>query len=213
MKERMALGTRTDIYNWMPLSVSEVNEIFSDTPVKWCIAGGWALDLYLGKQSRTHDDIDVLLFRDEQLTAFEYLSKDWMLYKAENGKLTIWNKGEFLTSTNDIWVSKDSDSPWAFQIMLVDTERGSWIYKRQKSIRRELNDILAKTQEGIPYLKPEIQLLYKGGSSKIREKDQNDFLQLFPSLMPQAKEWLKSSLKVQFPSGHSWVNYIENTNS
>jgi hypothetical protein len=195
----------------MPITVFEVNEIFSDIPVKWCIAGGWALDLYLGKQSRTHDDIDVIIFREEQLTAFKYLSKNWLLYKAENGKLNIWKEGEFLTSTNDIWVSKGDNSPWVFQIMLVDNKQDSWIYKREKSIRREMNDIFLKTQEEIPYLKPEIQLLYKGGSSEIREKDQNDFLKSLPSLMPQAKEWLKATLKIQFPCGHIWVDYIENT--
>jgi len=202
---------RTDIDNWVPVTVSEVCEIFSAVPVKWGIAGGWALDLYMGKQSRTHDDIDVILFREEQLTAFAYLSKDWILYKAENGKLNLWEDGEFLPSTNDIWVSRNDDSPWAFQIMLVDKEHDSWIYKRETSIRREWKDIFSTTGEGISYLKPEIQLLYKGGSSKIREKDQKDFLNVWPALMPQAKEWLISSLNIQFPNGHAWIDSIENS--
>ncbi|GGD93792.1 nucleotidyltransferase domain-containing protein [Paenibacillus nasutitermitis] len=203
---------RTDIYNWVPITVSEVSGIFSDIPVKWGIGGGWALDLYLGKQSRAHADIDVILFREEQLTAFAYLSKDWILYKAENGKLTLWNEGEFLASTNDIWVCRDDESPWAFQIMFVDTEHDFWIYKREKSIRREVKDIFTETGGGTPYLKPEIQLLYKGGSAEIREKDQKDFLKVWPSLLPQAKEWLKSSLNIQFPNGHPWADSIENKN-
>jgi hypothetical protein len=42
---------RTDIDNWVPLTVTEINEIFSAIPIMWCIAGGWALDLHIGKKS------------------------------------------------------------------------------------------------------------------------------------------------------------------
>ncbi|UVI29994.1 nucleotidyltransferase domain-containing protein [Paenibacillus spongiae] len=197
---------RTDIYNWKPISVPEVNEIFSALPVRWFIAGGWALDLYLGRQSRAHADIDVILFREEHLTAFKALSGDWTLYKAEKGELSLWEEGEFLAATDDIWVCKGGDSPWVFQIMLVDTERDSWIYKRERSIRREVSDIFMTTEEGIPFLKPEIQLLYKGGSSGIREKDERDFQTFLPLLEPHAKEWLAASLKRQFPGGHPWMD-------
>ncbi|TMV48190.1 hypothetical protein FE783_19805 [Paenibacillus mesophilus] len=199
---------RTDIYNWTPLSVPEIVAIFAEIPVTWYIAGGWALDLYCGKQSRKHEDIDVTLLRDEQLTALQYISKEWQLYKAEKGKLARWEEGEFLTVTKDIWVTKDNSSPWAFQIMLVDVNQDSWVYGREKSIRRPRTDVIARTKEGIPYLKPEIQLLYKGGSSEIREKDHQDFLTVYPLLTPQAKEWLKASLNKQFPEGHVWVDYI-----
>lgn len=200
---------RTDIQNWAPLSVSELCAVVSDIPVTWCIAGGWALDLHGGRQTREHADIDVILLREQQRTAFRSLSQGWQLYKAENGKLDRWEDGEFLASTKDIWVCKDSGSPWAFQLMLVDTSESLWIYGREPSIRKALTDIIARTAEGIPYLKPEVQLLYKGGSSRIREKDHRDFATVLPGLSPQAREWLKASLKRQFPDGHVWMEAIE----
>ncbi len=199
---------RTDISNWMPLTVSEINEVFSDIPLWWCIAGGWALDLHLCKQTREHSDIDVIITRDEQLIAYQYLKRDWMLYKAEDGKLDLWEDGEYLNSTNDIWVSKSSETPWAFQIMIIDTEENYWIYKRDKSVRRPIDEIFLKTVEGIPYLRPEIQLLHKAGGSQVREKDYNDFQTMLPSLLPQEKAWLKSSLNRQFPEGHAWVKFV-----
>ncbi|MBP1994523.1 nucleotidyltransferase domain-containing protein [Paenibacillus eucommiae] len=204
---------RTDYYNWLPLTVPDIFRIFSNISVKWCIAGGWALDLYLGRQSRVHEDIDVIIFREDQFTAFEYLSKDWLLYKAHKGNLSLWKEGERLTATKDIWVSKDATSPWAFQIMIVDTEEEAWVYGRETSIRRPVKDICSTTHEGVPYLKPEIQLLYKGSSSEIRTKDLNDLLLLLPSLSPQAIEWLRSSLNIQFPSGHEWIKHIDQLTS
>ncbi|WP_427108203.1 hypothetical protein [Lysinibacillus xylanilyticus] len=37
------------------------------------------------------------------MTAYNHLSGDWMLYKAENGKLVPWQEGEFLKTTNGYW--------------------------------------------------------------------------------------------------------------
>jgi hypothetical protein len=96
----------------------------------------------------------------------------------------------------------------AFQLMLIDTEDGSWIYKKNKSVNRPIDDIFLKTDDGIPYLRPEIQLLHKAGASQIREKDYYDFQTMLPSLLPQEKAWLKSSINLQFPEGHDWLKFI-----
>jgi hypothetical protein len=200
---------RTDYNNWVPLTVDEVNELFYNLPVHWCFAGGWALDLHLGKQTRKHADIDVLILREEQLTVYRHLSQDWLLYKAENGKLEIWKDEEFLASTGDVWVCKDDASPWAFQLMLVETKQEDWIYRREPSIRRALQDINLKSPKGIPYLRPEIQLLYKGGSKEIRSKDHHDFHTILPSLQQQEIGWLMSALQKQFPEGHAWLDILQ----
>lgn len=200
---------RNDVLNWKPVSVVEAFDIFKTIPIKWAIAGGWALDLHIGKQTRLHKDIDIFIFRKDQLAVFNHLSKNWILYKAEKGELTSWNDGEFLNLTNDIWVCKDHKSPWSFQIMLVDSDKEDWIYRREKSIRKNIDNLYLKTKDGIPYLKPEIQLLYKSGSSTVREKDQNDFQSILPFLNPSEIEWLNIALQTQFPNGHPWIKEIE----
>jgi hypothetical protein len=192
----------------MPITVSEINNLFSKMPIQWCIAGGWALDLHLCKQTREHSDIDVIITREEHLIVYKYLCTDWVLYKAEGGKLTLWEDEEYLNTTNDIWVSKSNQTPWAFQLMLIDTEDSSWIYKKNKSVKRPIDEIFLKTGEGIPYLRPEIQLLHKAGASRVREKDYHDFQTMLPSLLPQEKAWLKSALNLQFPEGHDWLKFI-----
>jgi len=64
------------------------------------------------------------------------------------------------------------------------------------------------TNEGVPYLRPEIQLLYKAGSSEIREKDNTDFQNTLPYLLLKEKEWLRTSLTRQFPEGHAWLEFL-----
>lgn len=82
------------------------------------------------------------------------------------------------------------------------------MYRREPSIRLEKAKVFRQTTNGIPYIKPEIQLLYKGGSSKIREKDLQDLINVLPRLDKQEKQWLEASLNKQFPEGHHWLKYF-----
>lgn len=48
---------------WQPWHSQEVTTFFAALLVPWWIAGGWAIDLFLGRQTREHQDIDVLILR------------------------------------------------------------------------------------------------------------------------------------------------------
>ncbi|MFE4525767.1 MAG: nucleotidyltransferase domain-containing protein [Bacillota bacterium] len=194
---------------WKPLSVSEIQDIFNKIPIQWWIAGGWALDLYLERTTREHGDIDTLILRSEHLILQKYLYGDWEMYKAFKGQLIPWRLKEKLDSQFDnIWVKKKGETTWAFQIMILDSEEEHWIYKRNGKIRMLLKDIGLESSSGVPYLRPEIQLLYKGGSSVIREKDVIDLKNVLPKLSDTNRDWLKDSLNIQYQNGHQWIEII-----
>lgn len=196
-----------DDQNWEPFSVQEIADIFSVFNIPWWIAGGCALGLFLGKQTREHLDIDVLILRKDQFYLQEKL-QNWILFKTQSPGLDFWKKDEFLESpVNSIWVKDKTDSPFQFEIMLMDTERDEWIYRRNKRIRGKIIDLGLFTDDGIPYLKPEIQLLYKGGRD-FREKDMQDFLKVKSYLDHEQKNWLINALKLQFPEGHCWIGAV-----
>ena len=44
----------------------KVNEWMSEFNGSWGIAGGWAIDLFIGKETRLHSDIEVALLREDQ---------------------------------------------------------------------------------------------------------------------------------------------------
>ncbi|WP_137789126.1 hypothetical protein [Bacillus sp. E(2018)] len=194
---------------WKPLSVYEIQGILSPIPIQWWIAGGWALDLYLDRMTREHDDIDVVILRSQHLLLQRYLASDWEGYKAFKGKLTPWNMNEKLeTHFDNLWFKKKGESTWAIQVMIIDSENDYWIYKRNGTIRKKLSDIEMTTSAEVPYLRPEIQLLYKGGSSVIREKDKLDLENVLPALDNVSREWLRDSLTIQYPNGHPWIERI-----
>ena len=198
-----------DPYNWSPLSVGDVARVFRPIPIPWWIAGGTALDLFLGRTTRPHMDIDVLVLRRDQLLAQQHLS-DWQLFRTkapDPPHLAPWPQGAFLDPpVNSVWVRCEDDGPWRFEIMFMETEGDEWVYRRLCSIRGLIADLGLKTDDGIPYLRPEVQLLYKSGTG--RQKDSGDLACVLPHLGQQRASWLLQSLQTQYPQGHDWMEQV-----
>jgi hypothetical protein len=202
-----------DPHNWSPLSIEELAKVFEGMPTPWWLAGGWALDLFVGTTTRAHEDIDVLILRRDQLAVQKYVS-DWQLFKTKQPTpphLAPWLPGEFLDPPiNDIWARCElNDGPWRFQLMLMEAEGGRWVYRRVPTIGGSIDDMGLTSDAGIPYLAPEIQLLYKSGSGL--KKDTDDLVSVLPVLPRQRTEWLLRCLQEQYPKGHEWIEKIGQT--
>jgi hypothetical protein len=205
--------------NWSPLSVDAIAGLFRPMPVRWWIAGGWALDLFLGEVTREHGDIDALILQRDQLLVQKSLRDEWELFKTHQptpSHLAPWPDGEFLEPpVTDIWVRRPGTSAWSFQIMLMETDGEEWVYRRLRSIRGPMGELGLRTDGGVPYLRPDIQLLYKAGSSLAksdqgyRAKNFRDLERVLPALSAEQVEWLSSRLKMQYPEGHEWLEFIE----
>lgn len=195
------------MYKWNPLSVDELNKALRELKCDWLIAGGFAIDLFIGKETRKHDDIDILINREDQKNLHEALP-DWELFVADPpGSLRQWDKGEFLAKgIQDIWCRKNSNDAWRFQIMLFDSQNGEWIFKRNENIHKDLNSIYIIKNNGIKILAPEIQLLYKANS--IREKDQMDFNNSIMLMNDEQKNWLKLAITEVYNNKHEWIKLL-----
>ncbi len=195
---------------WSPITVAEAARVMRPLGVAWWIAGGWALDLHVGRQTREHEDIDIGIARRDHLHVQRLLGAAWSLYKTHQPGLAPWRPGEVLAEpVHDIWARRGDGSPWAFQLMLVEVRGGEWVYRRLPEIRRPLASVVAMSGDGIPYLRPEVQLLYKCGSSGRRPKDLEDLRRMLPFLTAGEVAWLRESLSRQFPGGHEWLLRLE----
>ena len=68
---------------WTPLTVEEVDHLFSEASFPVWIAGGMALELALGQAIReSHSDINVFLLRRDHLQVREFLA-DWGCWAAD----------------------------------------------------------------------------------------------------------------------------------
>jgi hypothetical protein len=52
---------------------AKVAELMARTDRSWCVAGGYAIDLFVDRNTRDHADLDILLMRSYQAAVHEVL--------------------------------------------------------------------------------------------------------------------------------------------
>jgi hypothetical protein len=72
---------------------------------------------------------------------------------------------------------------------------------------RSLDDVGAE-KDGVPFLRPEIVLLYKAG--ELSPKNEADFAAVRPQLTPTASQWLREALEVIDPR-HPWLPQLDSS--
>lgn len=188
---------------WKPLPPGEAAALLAGCPVLWWVAGGWALDLFLGHPTREHGDIDVGVSRSDALKVQQHLA-GWRLFAVDPSRgLRPWADGEVLEPTvRDIWCRRGPDF-WELQLMLHEESGGQWIFRRNPQIRLPLPEVYRTSAAGIRYLRPELQLLFKAKAA--RPKDHADFARLWPALARAQRSMLRDLLRREFPGGHPWL--------
>jgi len=192
--------------SWRTGSPSEVMSWLSCLTVSWWIAGGWALDLFVGAQGRVHGDLDVGVLRSEIMDVLVALPL-WEFFEAKEGVLTRLDAGNApRAEVNSLWCRPASSSIWALELVLDQSEQDRWVFRRDARIQRPLATVIQHSPEGIPYLAPEIQLLYK--ARNVRPQDQADFDRVVPQLDVNARAWLKWALCTVEPD-HKWISMLD----
>ena len=189
--------------HWEPLSLPEAAQLFRDAPFAWGVAGGYAVEQFLGRAIRPHDDIDLVVFRDDQRAVQGWLS-GWHLFAADPpGTLRPWVVGEWLPfGIHDIWGHRAGAGAWQLQLMLLEAEGDEWYSRRDARIRGARKDLLVR-YGGLPCVRIEVQLMYKAKGN--RPKDQLDFQASVPLMTPEARAWLAQALRCEHPGGHPWI--------
>jgi hypothetical protein len=190
---------------WRSVRPSEGVLWLSTLSVPWWVAGGWALDLFVGNQSRPHRDFDVGILRRDVLEVITGLPS-WEFFEAKGGVLTKLEAGKVpRAGVNSLWGRAADSASWELELMLDEADDDHWVFRRAPTIRRPLTIAIRNDSDGIPYLAPEIQLLYKARSP--RAQDLADFLHIAPRLDLDARSWLQDALTTADP-GHTWISLL-----
>jgi hypothetical protein len=102
----------------------------------------------------------------------------------------------------NVWARRSGGDPWEYDIILMDTVDGRWVFKRDDRTTLPLDEIIW-TQNDVNYLRPEIQLLHKAAG--LRPKDQADFDAVWPVLGSEGRRWLRKALELTHPN-HRWLS-------
>jgi hypothetical protein len=158
--------------------------------------------LFLGHQSRTHDDVEIGVPADRfpeirhALRALEFVvvgdGRAWPL------------SDETLLRHRQTWV-RDPRGPWRLDVVRERWQGGTWISGRDERIRMPGSELIALSDEGVPYVQPEVALLFKAKAT--RPKDERDFDHVLPALNRRRREWLHHALTLVHP-GHRWLRAL-----
>jgi hypothetical protein len=207
----------TDAKSFHPLL--ELAGILSVLNMPWYIAGGWAIDLYLHKCRRKHKDIDIAVFREDQLIIQRYfLDQGWRLWKyvGDTEALEPWLPDEKLELPNrGVFVERPHAEIVHIDILLSEKHGKQWWYHRDGRITYPIKTLGMRSDLGIPYLSPEIVLLFKARHLSIdepnyilhRQADENDFQAIHKLLSAKRRAWLRKAIEILYPN-HVWLQYL-----
>ncbi|MGH2560511.1 MAG: nucleotidyltransferase domain-containing protein [Thermomicrobiales bacterium] len=190
---------------WEPLTVPQVVDLLRGYDQPWWIAGGQAIDLFVGRQTRPHGDVDVQVLHRDQCAVRAHMH-DWDLHAADPpGALRPWPLDEVLDEAiHDVWCRPAPDVPWSLQLMLLSTEEDRWVFRRDRRIGGSLATFGLR-RDGVPFVAPEVQLLYKSKSP--RATDDVDFEEALPLLDGRQRDWLITSLETHVEE-HPWISRL-----
>ena len=171
----------------------------------WFIAGGWAVDLFLGEVTRPHDDIEIAILRRDQSALHAHL-RGWRWEKVLDDERSPWRRDEWLElPVFELYAANERAEPPQLEVLLNEARGRVWVFRRNAHVTRPLAACYLTTPAGIPFLGPEIVLLYK--SKQPRAKDEQDFGAVVARLEAERRAWLRSALLL-CDAGHHWLNRL-----
>jgi hypothetical protein len=197
-----------DVTKWDAWRPEQVASLLAGVEAPWYVAGGWAIDLFVGGQRREHEDLEIAVPTnrfDEVLPALDGL--EVFVITGPSEAIRIELARDRLEETHQTWVREPSNGRWRLDVFREPSDGDTWICRRDASIRMGYERVIEWTDDGIPYGRPEIILLYKAKHAD-RERDQGDFGAVLQLLEPARRRWLAEALEVVHP-GHPWLAELD----
>lgn len=184
--------------DWQPLPLAEAIATVRGWDHRWWISGGHALELHTGRSWRDHSDTDIGVLRQDAVHLHDVLD-GWDVHIASGGRLHPWDGREPIErdGENNLWARRDPAGPWLLDLTLGDGDSEHWIFRRDRSVRVPWAEAVLRTSDGVPYLAPQLVLLFK--SRDRRAKDEIGATQAIPALEPARAEWLARHLEREHP--------------
>jgi hypothetical protein len=181
----------------------------------WALCGGWAVDAWLGRQTREHGDVDITVSAQDLAILFDHLS-GW--------QMVAHGHGIVLGDASELWDGRPLDPPahlharpdtgealpdgvvltaeqgFALDIMIDDQSGGEWTLSSEPRIVLPLRNCVRRSAWGLPTAVPEVLLFFKAG--ELRRRDRLDFLALLPRLTRKQRHWLRNAVALV---GHPWL--------
>jgi hypothetical protein len=180
------------------MSVASVLALMAGTDVMWWLSGGEALDVFVGRSTRAHADIDISLRRSDLPDFRAFTSSHLTLKIAHDGQLHELTDLPIADAVNGLWARESAGGPWRLQVNLEPVDNDEWCYRRNPRVRLPVETLIRRRDaDGLPYVAPAVQLLWKAKDT--RPKDERDFETVAPLLTTDERRWLTDAIARSHP--------------
>jgi hypothetical protein len=193
-----------DIEAWDAWRPEQMAELLESVELPWAVAAGWAIDLHLGGGHRQHGDLEIAVPRPRfgellpVLDGFEL----WVPIGDGKGLMPFDPDSE----SHQTWARDSAEKLWRFDVFREPADGDTWICRRDERIRMSYSELIRRTPEGIPYVRPDVTLLFKARHSA-EAKNGDDFSAALPSLRSEERGWLRHALELVHPD-HEWIEQL-----
>ncbi|HEY8545117.1 MAG TPA: hypothetical protein VIL36_08720 [Acidimicrobiales bacterium] len=191
---------------WQAWTPAEVAERLAGVGVPWCVVGGWSIDLFLGRTTRPHGDLEIAVARHD-FAAIRRALGGVRCHAAKNGRTwPLPADTDPPEGVHQVWVLDPAADVWRVDVMLEPGDAETWRFRRDPGIVAPRAELVATTPDGIPYLRPQGALLFKATSRL--PKDQHDFDLVVPRMDPPARAWLAAAVATHLGPHHPWIDAL-----
>lgn len=185
--------------DWIPWTPAEIAGHMLGLDVPWCITAGWAVDLFVGHQTRQHADVEIAIPASgwpevrRRLSALEF-------FVAGGGRLWALD-GPAFEAHFQTW-GRDSSGVFRLDVFREPHSGQTWVYRRNSQITRQYSTLIQTTADGVPFMAPEVVLLFKAKHN--RDKDRDDLAACLPLMTEAEKAWLAGAISLSH-ANHPWL--------
>lgn len=185
----------------IPELVATVERLMRPYTGTWALCGGWAIDSWLNRVTRDHEDLDIAVWLGEQ-SLFHVELADWRLVAHETEEADhqdLWD-GHPLGPATHVHAGQDLVPRRELHVNERDRGEGTWLLRRFNGATATLplDRFDLQSPWGLPTLAPEALLFYKLSGER-RPRDEQDIAALCPILDGAQRSWLHSALEQPAP--------------
>ena len=188
----------------VPGPVARIADTMSTFCSKWALCGGWAVDAWLGRQTREHADVDIAVFHDDMQMLFEHLA-GWQMIAHDTPDADHSDPWDGRPLNAPAHIHARAPDAFNLEFLLNERSRHNWILNRTPQIIIPLRRSVRQSGWHMPTLAPEVLLFYKATAyDDLRPQDELDLLALLPHLTGEQRHWLWEVVSIVEP-GHPWL--------
>lgn len=163
--------------------------------VQWVVAGGRAIDLWLGTRTREHHEVAVVVRRQAQTVVHGGLRDDFELHRRSDNRWLPCGDGEPIVALS--FQLETHRSPTEFDIFLESIIGRHLDIAGTHESGAGSTSLSPSTSSELPWCR---HLLYKSDETKTRHA----FEMVLPRLTNEAASWLRETLAMLYPL-HPWL--------